>query len=1248
MAARVSGDSYIAGGTNNNLTDPPNAAFGHPLVNAFQSVYGGGDADAFIARLSNVDRHTLAGARRPSLSFDGRYTAFESRVALVAGDTNGASDVYVHDRVANSLRRVSESSLGAEAIGGESGRPVISANGRFVTFESRAVNLVPGDTNGLQDVFLHDRDADQDGVFDEPGAVSTTRVSVPSTGGQTLRGASGRPSISGNGRWIVFETLADNLVAADTNALADICVHDRLTGTTRRVNVSTAGVEALGGPSLNPVISLNGRHIAFESGANNLVAGDTNMFRDVFLHDRDTDGNGVMDQPGAIATTRVSVTSSTLQALNGDSTNPSITQEGRWVAFGSKATNLVANDTNGESDVFLHDAQLNTTVRLSQGPSGQQYIGPSTNPRISANGSRLVFLTSGLNAPSSLVESSGPVVAALDDGKSTTGTIPLPTSPTPPPPVVEPQPPADNLEDTGVSGDGADTATTVNPQPGSGGSAPSVSVEGPAEPPPSAAAPFLAGLSQPQGPPAGGNVVLVEGAHFQANASVVWNGAALAPASVAFVHSGLLRVTAPAAPMGVTTIQVQVQSAAQTSNSLPYTYVAAVSAPRINTFTPVSGPTAGGTVVTITGSGFSTPSVRFGPAAAQVDASTATSITVRVPAAAVSGPVPVVVTNADGGVASSDDPYTYFIPAPVTAPDVTAISPASGPSTGGTAISIGGTSFGPGSTVSIGGVAATSIQVVSGTEILAVTPAGVEGPAAIVMNGTVQNEQFQYLAPIPAILSCVGADAGDSDTVPDAWETQYGLSASDPTDAALDGDGDGRTNSAECLDGTHPRGLFSRFLAEGATGTFFTMRVAIANPNASPARVLLRFQTHTNQTVPWFLTVPANARRTIDVEQLTGLESTNVSTVIESDVEIVVDRTMRWDRSSRGGAHAEGSVPVPALRWYLAEGATHGAFDLFYLIQNPSLIAPAEVQIRFLLPVGAPIVRTYTVAANSRFTLPIDSIPELAETDVSAVVESMNLVPIIVERAMYSSAAGVFAAGHDSAGVTSLSQTWFFAEGATGTFFDLFLLLANPNATPAELRATYLLPSGATVVKTYTVNANSRQTIYVAAEDAALADTAVSIAIQSTNGVGIIAERAMWWPHGQAWHEAHNSAGSTVTGIRWAVADGEQGQGDDATQTYILVANTSTAAAQLRVTVLLGVGCAVDARLHDPGEQPVQRAGRLRFLAAAGDALRRCRREPRRDARANRRRAGHVLERRRRSVGRRFEPAGYQVAVMQV
>ena len=171
-----------------------------------------------------------------------------------------------------------------------------------------------------------------------------------------------------------------------------------------------------------------------------------------------------------------------------------------------------------------------------------------------------------------------------------------------------------------------------------------------------------------------------------------------------------------------------------------------------------------------------------------------------------------------------------------------------------------------------------------------------------------------------------------------------------------------------------------------------------------------------------FQIVPASARRTIDLELLPGLESANISTIVESDSEIVVDRTMRWD-ATRDGAHAEASVPAPSLQWYLAEGATHGAFDLFYLIQNPSLTSAAQRADPVSAAAGAPIVRSYTVAPNSRFTLPggRDS-GARRDRRVGGHRRALNGVPIIVERAMYSSAAGVFAAGHDSAGVTALSH----------------------------------------------------------------------------------------------------------------------------------------------------------------------------------------------------------------------------------
>ena len=121
--------------------------------------------------------------------------------------------------------------------------------------------------------------------------------------------------------------------------------------------------------------------------------------------------------------------------------------------------------------------------------------------------------------------------------------------------------------------------------------------------------------------------------------------------------------------------------------------------------------------------------------------------------------------------------------------------------------------------------------------------------------------------------------------------------------------------------------------------------------------------------------MPATSRRTIDLRLLAGLESANISTVIESDVQVVVDRTMRWDQTSRSGAHAETSSPAPSLTWYLAEGATHGAFDLFYLIQNPSQTQAAQVRIRYLLPAGAPIEQDVTVPPNTRATVYVDSSP---------------------------------------------------------------------------------------------------------------------------------------------------------------------------------------------------------------------------------------------------------------------------------
>jgi Tol biopolymer transport system component len=172
---------------------------------------------------------------------------------------------------------------------------------------------------------------------------TTTRVSVASNGAQG-NGDSFSSSISADGRYVAFHSIASNLVSGDTNGAWDVFVHDRQSGQTTRVSAASNGAQG-NGDSESPSISADGRYVAFSSDASNLVSGDTNGAWDVFVHDR---------QSGQ--TTRVSAASNGAQG-NGDSESPSISADGRYVAFSSDASNLVSGDTNGAWDVFVHDRQ---------------------------------------------------------------------------------------------------------------------------------------------------------------------------------------------------------------------------------------------------------------------------------------------------------------------------------------------------------------------------------------------------------------------------------------------------------------------------------------------------------------------------------------------------------------------------------------------------------------------------------------------------------------------------------------------------------------------------------------------------------------------------------------------------------------------------------------------------------------------------------------------------------------------------
>ncbi len=304
----------------------------------------------------------------PSISSDGRFVAFVS-----------GSNVFVRDRLTDTTGLVSISSSGNQAnrLGFRHG-PSISSDGRFVAFGAHATNLVTNDTNTDGDIFVHDR---QTGT--------TKRVSVDSSGDQA-NGTSSAPSISADGRFVAFISRATDLVPNDTNDRQDVFVRDRQMGTTWRVSVGSSGNQA-NHRSVHPSISSGGRFVAFVSGASNLVANDTNDEFDIFVRDRQT-----------TTTRRVSVDSLEKQANGGPCPYPacsgtSISADGRFVAYWSWASNLVANDTNGRPDVFVRDRQGGTTQRVSVDGSGNQANSYNVDPSISADGHFVAFSSNASN-----------------------------------------------------------------------------------------------------------------------------------------------------------------------------------------------------------------------------------------------------------------------------------------------------------------------------------------------------------------------------------------------------------------------------------------------------------------------------------------------------------------------------------------------------------------------------------------------------------------------------------------------------------------------------------------------------------------------------------------------------------------------------------------------------------------------------------------------------------------------------------
>jgi Tol biopolymer transport system component len=404
-------------------------AAAHPLVAGqtlpvrFRVACREGCAPPALERVS-VDSAGLEGngaSSAAAISADGRLVAFSSEATnLVPGDANGERDVFVHDRATGATARVSVASGGGELAGfsgmaaisgdgarvafvttasqlspsgvfavavhdrttGETGvaslreggepspwdaaHPALSADGRLLAFSAADPLLVPGDGNWAEDVFVRDL---------ATGALSLESLRAD---GASPQGACAEPSLSRDGRLLAFASSAADLVEGDANGTFDVFVRDRATGAVTRVSVGASGEEG-NGASRTPRLSADGRLVAFQSEASNLVPGDGNGTWDVFVRD-------------LVAGTTVLVSARPDGAAGGGaSTRPSVADDGRLVAFQSAAPDLVPGDANGAADAFVRDLASGVTARASVDALGAEVAGEATSPALAGDGSAVAF-----------------------------------------------------------------------------------------------------------------------------------------------------------------------------------------------------------------------------------------------------------------------------------------------------------------------------------------------------------------------------------------------------------------------------------------------------------------------------------------------------------------------------------------------------------------------------------------------------------------------------------------------------------------------------------------------------------------------------------------------------------------------------------------------------------------------------------------------------------------------------------------
>ncbi len=679
---------------------------------------------------------------------------------------------------------------------------------------------------------------------------------------------------------------------------------------------------------------------------------------------------------------------------------------------------------------------------------------------------------------------------------------------------------------------------------------------------PGASQPRITLLSPAVGPAAGGTTVTIDGSDFRSGAIVRFGNQA---ATVLSLTSTRIVALTPAQTPGVVALSVVNSDGQGVQLAHAFTYQAA--APAITSIAPIQGPVSGNTDITITGANFQPGvSVSMDGLTATVVSVTATRVVVRTPARR-AGVVGLILTNPDSQSASRASAYTYVDGGPA----ITHVLPPRGPMAGGNTITIVGSGL-DNATVSFGGAAAsvvsraTSMMVVrvpahaAGEVDVVVSADGLSSTAARAYTFEDPDAPFvRYFAEgasssffdtrfalanphaeslpvtvtftdtmgmatpmqvtIPA-MSRVTIDGGNMPALAsDAFATMFSSPKVLGIERTMQWAGGHLAYGSHSDTGVAaPR--TSWFLAEGATTNGFDTFYLLQNPTTTQAQIRVQYLLATGERIEKMYPLAPLSRANIWVNKDDPrLESAEMSATITSlnDVPIVVERSMYRSNGNElfSAGHNSAAIDAPALRWFLAEGATGGAFDEFVLIANPNA-EPATLRVSYLRGGKAPLVKTYVADPHSRLTIWVDhEAPELAAAEVSIVVESTTPTPIVVERAMWWGATpgGPWIEAHNSSGVTSTASRWLVADGESGGPGEAvtYVLVANTGNAPATVRFTLLSESGVGRTLQDVISANGRYTIDVAGAFPEARGTRFSLLVEGADPTApLVVERASY------------------------------------------------------------------------------------------------------------------------------------------